>query len=174
MKKFCFALFCLFFCSRAIVAAESTTATTTPPAQKEITFSMIKPRAVQECHVGEIIHEIEKAGFTIVGMKMVRLTEEKAKAFYKEHEGKSFFADLVAKMSSGPIIAMALQRENGVQKMRDTVGATNPEKASPGTIRALFGKSVSENAIHASDSLPSATREVEFFFSKEELTTAAP
>lgn len=157
MKKICFALICLLMAPKAFFAAE------------EQTFTMIKPTAVKEHHVGQIIQEIEKNGFTIVAIKMVQLTEERAKAFYHEHEGKPFFADLVAKMSSGPVVALALKGDNAIKHLREVVGATNPEKAAPGTIRALYGKNVTENAIHASDSASSAEREIAFFFANDDL-----
>ena len=155
MKRF---LICLFLISSTLFAAES-----------DLTFSMIKPLAVKEQHIGGIVDQIEKNSLTVVGIKMVQLTPEKAKAFYKEHEGKPFFNDLVTRMSSGPIVALVIQGNDAVAHLRQVVGATDPKKAAAGTIRALFGRSVTDNAIHASDSAAAAAREVPFFFTEEEI-----
>ena len=138
------------------------------PAETK-TFSMIKPRAVKEKHTGEILAHLEKAGFEIQALRMRTLSKEEAEEFYKEHAGKPFFADLVSKMTSGPIVTMVLSKKNAVPELRTCIGATNPKKAEPGTIRALFGTDVTENAIHASDSPTSAEREIAFFFPKQEL-----
>jgi len=130
----------------------------------EQTFSMIKPGAVQEHHIGAIIDAIEKANLQIVKLQMMQLDEAQVKAFYKEHEGKPFFPTLITKMTSGPVVAMVIEGDNAVPRLREIIGNTNPEKAAPGTIRALFGKNMTENAIHASDSADSAKREIAFFF----------
>lgn len=135
----------------------------------EETFSMIKPRAVKEQHIGEIIAILEKGGLKVCALKMTKLRPEQAKEFYKEHEGKPFFNDLVEKMTSGPIVAMCLSGDDAVVRLRTLIGNTNPEKADAGTVRALFGKGVSENAIHGSDSVKSAEREIAFFFSENEV-----
>ncbi len=133
------------------------------------TFSMIKPTAVKEHHIGGIIDMIEKANFTVKGLKMQHLSQEQAEAFYAEHKGKPFYNDLVSMMSSGPVVLMVIEGDNVVSRFRETIGATDPKKAASGTIRALFGKSVGENAIHASDSPESAKREISFFFATENL-----
>jgi nucleoside-diphosphate kinase len=138
-------------------------------AAQEQTFSMIKPTAVQEHHIGGIIDMIEKAQLHVSALKMKQLSKEQAEAFYAEHKGKPFYPDLVTMMSSGPIVVMVIEGDNAVKNLRDVVGSTDPKKANAGTIRATFGKSVGENAIHASDSKESAEREIKFFFTKEEI-----
>jgi len=132
--------------------------------QAEKTFSMIKPTAVKEHHIGGIIDLIEKANLSVVALKMQNITKEQAESFYGEHKGKPFYADLVNMMSSGPVVLMVIEGDNAVMHLREIVGSTDPKKASAGTIRATFGKSVGENAIHASDSTESAKREITFFF----------
>ncbi|MCE5293508.1 MAG: nucleoside-diphosphate kinase [Chlamydiales bacterium] len=132
------------------------------------TFSMIKPTAVKEHHIGGIIDLIEKANLSIADVKMQQLTKEQAEAFYAEHKGKPFFGELVSMMSSGPVVLMVVEGDNAQAKLRDIIGSTDPKKASPGTIRASFGKSVTENAIHGSDSPESAKREIAFFFAGDE------
>ncbi len=155
-----FAVFiCAFACVLSSLCAEVST-----------TFAMIKPRAVKEQHIGEIIKQIEKADLKIAALKMTRLSEEQAKAFYKEHEGKPFFAGLIEKMTSGPVVAMVISsQDDTVKKVRTIIGATNPAKAEQGTIRSLYGKDITENAIHSSDSPESATREIQFFFTPAEI-----
>lgn len=143
--------------------------TTLAQAAQSSTFSMIKPGAVKEQHIGAIVDKIEQAGLKVTALKMTRLTQEQATSFYKEHEGKPFFPTLIEKMTSGPVVAMVLQGDEAVTTLRKVIGATNPEKAEPNTIRALFGKNVTENAIHASDSPESATREIQFFFTPEQI-----
>ncbi len=146
--------------------------TTVLSAETSSTFSMIKPRAVQEQHIGEILARIESSGLKVAALKMTRLSQEQAKTFYKEHEGKPFFNALIEKMTSGPVVAMVIAgsgEEATVMRLRAIIGATNPEKAEPNTIRALFGKNVTENAIHASDSEESAKREMQFFFKPDEI-----
>lgn len=135
----------------------------------DVTFSMIKPSAVQDNEIGAILDQVECAGFRIAAMRMTRLSEAQAKEFYKEHEGKPFFNDLVQKMTSGPVVAFVIEGKDTVKGIRKLVGATDPAKAEPYTIRALFGKSASENGIHASDSDASATREIALFFKPEEI-----
>jgi nucleoside-diphosphate kinase len=139
------------------------------PSSHQKTFSMIKPSAVQDRHIGGIVEIIERSGLRVVAMKMQKLTREQAERFYAEHKERSFFNDLVTTMSSGPIVAMVIEGNNSIFRLREIVGATDPQKAVPGSIRAIFGKSVSENSIHASDSESSAAREVPFFFSEEEI-----
>lgn len=140
-----------------------------PVTLESSTFSMIKPRAVREGHTGEILAALEKQGFHIRALRMRTLTKEEAERFYKEHEGKPFFSDLVSKMTSGPIVTMVLSKKGAVHELRGCIGATDPKKAAPDTIRARFGIDVTENAIHASDSPLSAQREIAFFFAPNEL-----
>jgi nucleoside-diphosphate kinase len=129
------------------------------------TLMMIKPHAVSDNNAGAILAMINEAGFRIVGLKMVRLSRSQTGEFYKEHEGKSFYAKLVDMMSSGPIVAALLEREDAVSELRRLIGNTDPGKADPGTIRQLFGRSISENAVHGSDADQTAIEECGFFFS---------
>lgn len=131
----------------------------------KITFSIIKPDAYQAGHVGAIIKMIEEAGFRIVAAKLTRLTPERAGQFYAVHKERPFYRDLCNYMSSGPILAMILEKENAVADFRNLIGATDPAKAEPGTIRKLFAKSIEANAIHGSDSDENAVIESAFFFS---------
>jgi nucleoside-diphosphate kinase len=133
------------------------------------TFSMIKPTAVKEQHIGEILAKIEQSGLKIVAIKMMRLDNALASKFYKEHEAKPFFPDILKMMTSGPVVALVIEGDDAVLRLRKLIGATDPKKAESGTIRALFGKSPSENAIHASDSDQSATREIALFFTPNEI-----
>lgn len=130
----------------------------------EETLFMIKPDAVSARKVGLILAEVEKAGFEIVEMRLVRLSPERARRFYAVHEGKPFLADLVAFMSSGPAVPCRLRRDNAIRGLRDLIGATDPKEAKPGTIRALYAESKQNNAVHASDSPESAGVEIPFFF----------
>jgi nucleoside-diphosphate kinase len=129
------------------------------------TFTMIKPCAVETQSAGKIISMIIENGFRISAMKLIKLTPQKALAFYSEHEGKPFYEPLVEFMSSGPIIVAILEKENAVEDYRKLIGPTDPSQAPEGTIRKLFGNSVRENAVHGSDSAASAERESNFFFS---------
>jgi nucleoside-diphosphate kinase len=138
-------------------------------AAEERTFSMIKPSAVQEGHIGAILNKIEQSGLRIAALKMHKMTKEQAEEFYKEHKERPFYPDLVAFMTSGPVVAMVVEGNDSVVRLRKIVGVTNPAKAEPGTIRALFGKNVTENAIHASDSITSTAREIPFFFQASEI-----
>jgi nucleoside-diphosphate kinase len=133
-----------------------------------ITFSIIKPNAVRTGKAGPILAMINEAGFEVIAMKMVRMTLEQAESFYEVHKGKSFFDSLVEFMSSGPVIVMILRHENAVEEFRKLIGATDPAKAEPGTIRKLFAISVQMNAVHGSDSDENAQRESDFFFSTSE------
>ncbi|MBF6649886.1 nucleoside-diphosphate kinase [Methylobacter sp. BlB1] len=135
----------------------------------ERTFSIIKPDAVAKNVIGEIYSRFEKNGLQIVAAKMVHLTQEQAEGFYAEHKERGFFKDLVAFMISGPVIMQVLEGENAVLKNRELMGATNPKEAAPGTIRADFANSIDENAVHGSDALETAKREIAFFFSDNEL-----
>ena len=132
------------------------------------TFTMIKPDAMKNGHAGAIIDRIMKEGFRIVAMKLTKLSSEKAGEFYAVHKERPFYGELVQFMSSGPIIAAILEKENAVTSFRDLIGATNPAQASEGTIRKLFATSVGENAVHGSDSDANATIEGNFFFSNLE------
>lgn len=136
------------------------------------TFSMIKPDAVAAGNSGAILKMIEEAGFRIVAMKMTRLTLEQAGAFYAVHKERPFYQDLCNYMSSGPIIALVLEKDNAVEDFRKLIGATDPAKAEEGTIRKLFAKSIEANAIHGSDSDENAAIESAFFFSKLEEVNA--
>ncbi len=133
-----------------------------------ITFSIIKPNAVRTGKTGPVLAKINEAGFEIVALRMIRLTPEQAEMFYEIHRGKPFYEDLVEFMSSGPVVVMILKHENAVEEFRRIIGATDPAKAEPGTIRNLFGISVQMNAVHGSDSDENAARESNFFFSVTE------
>ncbi len=134
-----------------------------------ITFTMIKPDAVASGHIGAILAQINKAGFKIVAMKYTKLSAEKAGEFYDIHRERGFFGELVDFMSSGPIVAAVLEKENAVEDFRTLIGATDPAKAAPGTIRALFAKNIGENAVHGSDSDENALIEASFHFAKVEI-----
>ena len=135
----------------------------------ERTFSIIKPDAVAKNSIGEIYSRFEKNDLTIVAAKMLHLTKEQAEGFYSEHSERGFFNDLVAFMISGPVIMQVLEGENAVAKHREIMGATNPKEAAPGTIRADFATSIDENAVHGSDAVATAEREIAFFFSANEI-----
>lgn len=132
------------------------------------TFTMIKPDAVANNHIGPILAKINEGGFRIVAMKYTRLTPELAGKFYEVHKERPFYKDLVGYMSSGPIVAAILEKDNAVESFRKLIGATDPAKAEPGTIRNLFAKSIEANAIHGSDSDENAAIEGNFFFSMME------
>jgi nucleoside-diphosphate kinase len=135
----------------------------------ERTLSIVKPDAVARNIIGEIYSRFEKNGLIIVAAKMMHLTEDQAKGFYAEHEGKPFYGDLVAYMTSGPVVVQVLEGENAIARNRELMGATNPAEAAPGTIRADFAESVEANAVHGSDSPASAEREIGYFFEKGEI-----
>ena len=128
------------------------------------TFTMIKPDAFRNGHSGAILDRIIKEGFKIKALKMVKLSAEKAGEFYAIHKERAFYGELVAFMSSGPIIAAILEKENAVDSFRTLIGATNPAQAAEGTIRKMFATSVGENAVHGSDSNENAAIEGAFFF----------
>lgn len=134
----------------------------------ETTFSIIKPNSVKKNNIGDIIAMFEKQGLKIAAMKLVKLQKAKCEEFYAEHKERPFFGELVSFMTSGPVVLMALHGENAVMKNREIMGATDPKKAAPGTIRALFADSVGENSVHGSDSAASAQRELALFFEKSE------
>jgi nucleoside-diphosphate kinase len=132
------------------------------------TFTMIKPDAVENNYIGAILQKINEAGFRIKAMKYIRLSKETAAQFYAVHSERGFFNDLVTFMSSGPIVAAILEKDNAVADFRTLIGATDPSKADAGTIRALFAKSIDANAVHGSDSDENAQIEGNFFFSNFE------
>ena len=132
------------------------------------TFTMIKPEAVENGHIGAILERINAAGFTIVAMKKTALTSEKAGDFYAVHKERPFYGELVDYMSSGPIVAAILEKENAVADFRTLIGATDPSEANEGTIRSEFAESKAKNAVHGSDSDENAAIEGEFFFTAEE------
>ncbi|MDX1802121.1 MAG: nucleoside-diphosphate kinase [Marinobacter sp.] len=135
----------------------------------ERTLSIIKPDAVAKNVIGEIYSRFEKAGLAIVASKMMHLTQEQAEGFYAEHKERPFFADLVAFMTSGPVVVQVLEGEGAILKNRDLMGATNPKEADAGTIRADFATSIDANAVHGSDSAASAEREIAYFFNDNEI-----
>ena len=128
------------------------------------TLSIIKPDAVARNLIGEIIARFEKNGLRVVAARMLRLSREQAGGFYAEHEGKPFYNDLVAYMTSGPVVVQVLEGDDAIARNRQLMGATNPRNAEPGTIRADFAESVEANAVHGSDSAASAEREIAYFF----------
>jgi len=130
----------------------------------EQTFAIIKPHAVKEKNSGKIIDMIEAAGFEIVRLDKITMSSAQAQDLYAEHKERSFYNGMVATMTSSPVIVMKLQKDGAVLAWRDLMGATNPASAQEGTVRALFGKSLDENAAHGSDSLTSAARELKIFF----------
>jgi nucleoside-diphosphate kinase len=130
----------------------------------ERTFSIIKPDAVAKNVIGEIVSRFEKSGLRIIAMRMLHLTREQAEGFYAVHSERPFYKDLVAFMTSGPVVVQVLEGENAISKNRELMGATNPREAAPGTIRADFAKTVDENAVHGSDAPETAAQEIEFFF----------
>ena len=133
--------------------------------QGDITFSIIKPNAVRTGKTGPILAMMNEGGFEIAAMRMVRITIQQAESFYEIHRGKPFFEGLIEFMTSGPVVVMILRHENAVNEFRKLIGATDPAKAEPGTIRRTFAVSVQMNAVHGSDSDENAIREANFFFS---------
>jgi nucleoside-diphosphate kinase len=138
----------------------------------EQTLSIIKPDAVCDGHIGEIIARFEKAGLKPVAMKMVQLTEEQGKAFYAVHAERPFYMDLVHFMMEGPVVVMVLEGANAVAMNRQLMGATNPADAAPGTIRKDFAESIDRNVVHGSDSKENAKKEIAFFFKANEIHSA--
>ena len=128
------------------------------------TLSIIKPNAVKKNKIGLIIALLEEAKLKVVEVKMITLSVEKAESFYSEHKGKPFFNELIAFMTSGPVVIMTLEGEDAINTNRKIMGATNPAEALEGTIRAKYGDGMTENAVHGSDGLESASRELKFFF----------
>lgn len=136
----------------------------------ERTLSIIKPDAVSKNHIGDIIARFEKKGLKIVAAKMVQLKQKDAEGFYAVHKERPFYKDLVSFMISGPVLIMVLEGDDAINKNRDIMGATDPKKAAPGTIRADFAKTIDENCVHGSDGLETAKTEIAFFFKPEEIT----
>ncbi|MEA1887066.1 MAG: nucleoside-diphosphate kinase [Bacteroidota bacterium] len=134
----------------------------------DFTFAFIKPNAVRNKQTGPILAMINESDFSISAMKMIRLTKPQAQAFYAVHKGKPFYEDLVEFMTSGPVVAMILSRNNAVEEFRNLIGKTDPSKAEDGTIRKIFATSVQMNAVHGSDSAENAIKEAAFFFSEFE------
>ncbi|MCG8534132.1 MAG: nucleoside-diphosphate kinase [Pseudomonadales bacterium] len=135
----------------------------------ERTLSIIKPDAVGKNVIGEIMTRFEKAGLKIVAAKMAHLSDKVAGGFYAEHKERPFYKDLVAFMTSGPVVVQVLEGENAIALNRELMGATNPQEAAEGTIRADFAQTIDENAVHGSDSETSAAREIAYFFAESEL-----
>ena len=135
----------------------------------ERTLSIIKPDAVAKNVIGQIYSRFESAGLKVVAARMAHLTDKEAGGFYEVHKERPFFKDLVGFMTSGPVIIQVLEGENAVATHRDIMGATDPKKAAPGTIRADFAASIDENAVHGSDSVENAAREIAYFFRATEL-----
>jgi len=135
----------------------------------ERTLSIIKPDAVAKNVIGDIIGRFEKAGLKVVAAKMLSLSEQSAGGFYAEHEGKGFFPDLIAFMTSGPVVVQVLEGDKAIEQNRALMGATNPKEAEAGTIRADFADTIDANAVHGSDSPDSAAREISYFFDASEI-----
>jgi nucleoside-diphosphate kinase len=135
----------------------------------ERTFSIIKPDAVAKNVIGEIVSRFEKNGLRIIAMRMLHMTREQAEGFYAVHRERPFFKDLVTFMTSGPVVVQVLEGENAIARNRELMGATNPQDAARGTIRADFAKTVDENAVHGSDAPETAAQEIEFFFGEDGL-----
>jgi len=136
---------------------------------KERTLSIIKPDAVRENLIGKILAKIEDAGLTIIGSRMLQLSDNQAREFYAVHKERPFYDSLVKYMTSGPVVVSCLEGENAINKYRDVMGATNPEQAADGTIRKLFGRDIESNAVHGSDAPETAKVEIKFFFTDGDL-----
>ncbi len=136
-----------------------------------LTLAIIKPDAVQAGNAGKVLAHLEAQGFKIRAARLVRLSQPQAEAFYAVHRDRPFFRSLVTFMTSGPALALALERDNAVAHLREAIGATDPTEAKPGTVRKLYAQSKERNAIHASDSSENAAREVAFFFPERELAS---
>ncbi len=139
----------------------------------ERTFSIIKPDAVAKNVIGGVTAKLEAAGLRVIASKMVRLTELQARAFYAVHKERPFYTDLVKFMTEGPVVVQVLEGEGAIAKNREVMGATNPDKAAPGTIRKEFATNIERNAVHGSDGPDTAKEEIAFFFSAAELTSLA-
>jgi nucleoside-diphosphate kinase len=135
----------------------------------ERTLSIVKPDGVRKNVIGEVYRRFEQAGLRIVAARMTRLTQAQAEGFYAVHRERPFFRDLVSYMTSGPVVVQVLEGENAVARHREIMGATDPKKAAPGTIRADLAESIEQNVVHGSDSAENAAREVAYFFAETEL-----
>jgi nucleoside-diphosphate kinase len=135
----------------------------------ERTLSIVKPDGVARNQIGEVYRRFERAGLTIVAARMLRLSPAQAELFYEVHRGRPFYPDLVRYMSSGPVIAQVLEGDNAIARNREIMGATDPKKAAPGTIRADLAQSIEANVVHGSDSPETAAREIAFFFSTTQI-----
>ena len=135
----------------------------------ERTFSIVKPDGVVRNLIGEVYRRFEKAGLTVIGARMVHLSQREAEAFYAVHKERPFFKDLVKYMTSGPVVVQVLQGENAIAKNREIMGATDPKKAAPGTIRADLAQSIEANTVHGSDAPETAAQEIAFFFAGSDL-----
>jgi nucleoside-diphosphate kinase len=133
------------------------------------TLAILKPDCVKKNLIGKVINHIQEAGFKVSAMKMVKLTPEAAKGFYEVHAGKPFFDNLIAYMTSGPCVPIALEKDNAVEDFRKLIGATDPAKAADGTIRKLYADNMQENIVHGSDSNENALKEIAHFFPRKEL-----
>ncbi|MFP4543462.1 MAG: nucleoside-diphosphate kinase [Candidatus Kapaibacterium sp.] len=138
------------------------------------TLAIIKPDAVSKNNTGKIIDKITEAGFRILGMKLTRISERQAGVFYEVHRDRPFYGELIEYMTSGPIVPLALEKENAVEDFRKLIGATDPAEAEEGTIRKLFGESKAVNAVHGSDSDENAVKEILYFFSNSEIVDNIP
>jgi nucleoside-diphosphate kinase len=138
----------------------------------EMTLGILKPDSVGAGHAGKIVAHLEAEGFGLRGIKLLRLTTAQARAFYEVHRERPFYGSLVEFMTSGPVMPLALERENAVAHLRQVMGATDVAKAAPGTVRALYGTSIERNAIHGSDSPDNAAAELAFFFARADLLAA--
>ncbi len=136
---------------------------------KEQTLSILKPDSVRKNQIGQILSRFEKAGLKVIAAKMMHLTKAQGEEFYAVHSARPFFNDLVAFISSGPVLVSVLEGENAIALNRDIMGATNPANAAPGTIRADFAESIDQNAVHGSDGPETAKVEIEFFFKPDEV-----
>ena len=134
------------------------------------TFTIIKPDSVRKGNFGRIVTRLEAEGFRILGLRKIALSQRQAEGFYAVHKERPFYRDLVTYMTSGPVYVAALERDNAVPELRKLMGATDPKKAGPGTVRQEFGESIEQNAIHGSDSDDNARQEIAFFFAESELT----
>ena len=135
----------------------------------ERTLSIVKPDGVQKNLIGEVYRRFEQAGLTIIAVRMLQLTQAQAEGFYAVHRERPFFRDLVTYMSSGPVVVQVLEGESAVARNRELMGATDPKKADPGTIRADFASSIEENVVHGSDSVENAATEIAYFFAQADL-----
>jgi len=138
-----------------------------------LTLTIVKPDAVAAGNAGKVLAHLEGEGFTLRGVKMLRLTEAQARAFYEVHKERPFYGDLVSFMTSGPVVVAALERDDAVSHLREVMGATNSKEAAAGTLRNLYGTDIERNAVHGSDSPENAALELAFFFPRSELLASS-